>query len=377
MSQILWLGMDVHKNTISIAVFGSGPQPLEEVQLPNEPRRLKRFLDRWAKDGELRCCYEASGAGYVIQRAMREWGYACEVIAPSLIPQRRGNRRKHDRYDARELGLNYRAGALVPVRVPSEAEEQIRDVVRLRGRIQKEILQSRHCVLKFLARRGLVFVEGKHHWTKRHWSWLRALLQPGKLSREDHLVLSELIELLDYKISKRDKLDAKIEEYALEPYYRERVQAVECLRGFQKQGAMVLVSEIGDFRRFAKADQFMSFVGLIPSEDSSGERQRRGSITKAGNSRCRHVLIQAAWTYARLPRIGPGIKQRQEGAPESIVAHSWKAQQRLHDVFRRVSARRGKNIAVVAVARELAGFVWAVMCEVEKISESSRLVAAA
>lgn len=366
MREILWLGMDVHKESITIAVYvGNAEKPKEVTRLPNDPAKLRRFLARQAELGEIRACYEASGAGFVIERMMKEWGYGCEVIAPSLIPKRPGKHRKHDRYDASELGRQYRAGELVAVRVPSEAEERVRDVVRCRARFQKEILQTRHSVLKFLARRGLVYREGKHHWTKRHWEWLRGLLRPGVLPAEDHLVLSEYMGLLEFKIGRRDELDRWIEEQALKPYYQERVAALKCFRGVDTHGAMVLASEIGDFRRFGKPEALMSYLGLIPSEDSSGDRHRRGSITKAGNSHCRHVLVQAAWSYCRPPVVGAALKQRQQGASASIVAHSWKAQHRLHKVWKRISARRGKNIAVVAVARELVGFIWAVMREVD------------
>jgi transposase len=366
MRGILWLGMDVHKESVTIAVFeGQASKPREVVRLPNDPQKLRRFLSRLAEQGEIRSCYEASGAGYVLKRAMQRWGFACEVIAPSKIPQRPGQRRKTDRYDATELGRLYRAGELVVVRVPEEVEERVRDVVRCRDRIQKEILQSRHCVLKLLNRRGLVFREAKSHWTKVHWKWLHGLLVSKELSPEDQVALSEYLGLLEFKISRRDVLDRWIEEKALEPYYQEQVAALRCFRGIETHGAMVLVSEIGDFNRFGSADQLMSYLGLTPSEHSSGERHRRGSITKTGNSRCRHVLVQAGWAYAKAPRVGPKLKKRQEGAPEPVIAHAWKAQQRLNTVWKRLYARRGANIAVVAVARELVGFIWAVMRQIE------------
>jgi transposase len=362
--------MDVHKDSVTIAVYvGAAERPRDITRLPNDLAKLRRFFARQAEQGEIRACYEASGAGFVIERAMREWGYACEVIAPSLIPQRPGKHRKHDRYDASELGRLYRAGELVPVRVPSEAEERVRDVVRCRARFQKEILQTRHSVLKFLARRGRVYREGKN-WTKRHWEWLRRLLRPGELAAEDHLVLSEYIGLLEFKIGRRDELDRWIEDQALKPYYRERVAALKCFRGIDVHGGMVLASEVGDFRRFGKPEALMSYFGLIPRENSTGERHRRGSITKAGNSHCRHVLVQAAWSYCRPPTVGAALKKRQQGASATLVAHSWKAQHRLHKVWKRVSARRGSNVAVVAVARELVGFIWAAMQEVELNAEA-------
>jgi transposase len=360
----VWLGIDAHQDTVMIAVLvGEEQEPRETVRLPNDPKRIKRFVERWAETGEIRACYEASGGGYVLQRWMRDWGYSCEVVAPSLIPQRPGHKRKHDRYDARELARHYRSGDLVVVRVPSEAEERVRDVVRCRERFRKEILQSRHSVTKFLARRGLIWQE-KSRWTKKHWDWIRGFARDGVLPAEDRLVLSEYVALLEYKISRRDELDRVIEEMALRPAYKEAVAHIGCFRGFDTHSSMVLATEIVDFRRFQPA-KLMSFVGLVPSEESSGKRERRGAITKAGNSHCRHVLVQAAWSYQHPPRVGAKLKRRQQGQPPEVVAHAWKAQHRLHKLFKRVAAKRGKQVATVAVARELVGFIWAVMQHVE------------
>lgn len=364
MRQKVWLGIDAHQERVVIAVLvGDEQEPREVARLPNDSKRIKRFVERWAEVGEIRACYEASGGGYVLQRWMRDWGFSCEVVAPSLIPQRPGHRRKHDRYDARELARHYRAGELVMVRIPSEAEERVRDVVRCRERFQKEILQSRHSVTKFLARRGLIWRE-KSRWTKKHWEWLRGFLRDGMLPVEDRLVLIEYVALLEYKIGRRDELDRVIEELALRPAYREAVGRVGCFRGFDTHNAMALVSEIVDFRRF-QPTKLMSFVGLVPSEESSDKRERRGAITKAGNSHCRHVLVQAAWSYQHPPRIGATLKRRQQGQPPEVIAHAWKAQHRLHKLFKRVAAKHGSAVAAVAVARELVGFIWAVMQDVE------------
>ncbi|HET6230825.1 MAG TPA: IS110 family transposase [Longimicrobiaceae bacterium] len=364
MSEKVWLGIDAHQEQLVIAVLvGMEEKPREEVRVANEPKKLRRFVERWSVQGEIRACYEASGGGYVLQRWMQSWGYSCEVIAPSLIPQRAGHRRKHDRYDARELARHLRSGELVRVRIPSEAEERVRDVVRCRERFQKEILMSRHEVTKFLARRGRVYREGSR-WTKKHWAWLRTVLKEME-SVEDRLVLQEYMGLLEYKIARREELDRVIEEVALRPAYTEAVGRLRCFRGIQTHGAMVLSSEVGDFRRFDSAEKLSSYLGLVPSEDSSGARQRRGAITKAGNAHCRHVLIQAAWAYQYPPACSDVLKRRQAGQPADVVAHAWKAQHRLHKLYRKLSLRRGHGVAVVAVARELTGFLWAVMREIE------------
>lgn len=371
----VYVGMDVHKDTVMIAVLPEGArEPTLVKRLSHEPRRLRRMLDRLARDYEVRACYEASGAGYVLERKIRSWGHACEIVAPSLIPRRPGERRKHDRKDAEELARLYRAGELVTIRVPTEREERVRDLVRCRGTFQREILKSRHYILKFLARRGLVYREGKN-WTGKHWAWLRAIQRDGVLETVDKVAFGEYLALLDYKLDRREELDRQIEMLTLEPAYKDAVGRLCCLKGISTQAAMVLVTEIGDFRRFEHPGKLMAYVGLVPSEHSSGGTRRQGSITKAGNSRARHVLVQAAWCYRYAPRRGVVLKRRQEGQPPDAVAHSWKAQHRLHKVFKRLAFRKNSQIAAVAVARELAGFVWALMQDNEVETEPGRRAA--
>jgi hypothetical protein len=207
--------MDVHKDSVTIAVLPVGAKvPTRVERLPNDLPKLKRFLDRLARDGELRTCYEASGAGYVLHRALREWGYACDVIAPSLIPKRPGVQRKHDKRDASDLARLYRAGELTPVRIPTETEERVRDVVRCRETFQREILKSRHYILKFLARRGFVFREGTN-WCTPHLKWLQHLTtETSPLAPADRLVFREYHALLQYKLQRRDELDREIERLA-------------------------------------------------------------------------------------------------------------------------------------------------------------------
>jgi transposase len=361
-ASIIYLGMDVHKDSITIAVLpmpAKNPTRLE--RLPNDLPKLKRFLDRLARDGELRVCYEASGAGYVLHRALREWGYACDVIAPSLIPKRPGVQRKHDKRDAADLARFYRAGELTPVRIPTEAEERIRDVVRCRETFQREILKSRHYILKFLARRGFVYREGTN-WCTPHLRWLEHLTSDASpLAPADRLVFREYHALLAYKLQRRDELDRQIEQLALTPALAAAVARLQCFRGIALQGAMVLATEIVDWRRFERPGQLAAYLGLVAREDSSGPRERKGSITKAGNSHCRHVLVQAAWCYHYRPHLSVEIRRRQHGQPPAVVAHAWKAQQRLHQRYQHLAYRKQPQIAVVAVARELVGFLWAVM----------------
>lgn len=359
---IIYLGMDVHKDSITIAVLPQAAKaPIRLDKLPNDLPKLKRWLERVARDGELRTCYEASGAGYVLHRALEEWGYACEVIAPSLIPKRPGVQRKHDKRDASDLARLYRAGELTAVRIPTEAEERVRDVVRCRETFQREILKSRHYILKFLARRGFVFREGTN-WCTPHLKWLQHLTTEGSpLAPHDRLVFREYHALLLYKLQRRDDLDREIERLAELPAWKPAVARLQCFRGISLHSAMVLATEIVDWRRFERPSQLACYLGLVSREDSTGDRKRLGAITKAGNSHCRHVLVQAAWSYRHRPATSVDLKRRQLGQPPGVIAHAWKAQQRLHQRFNHLSYRKLPQIAVVAVARELVGFLWAIM----------------
>jgi len=370
---IIYVGMDVHKESITIAVLpATAKVPTRVERLPNDLPKLKRCVDRLARDGELRICYEASGAGYVLHRALKEWGYACDVIAPSLIPKRPGVQRKHDKRDASELARHYRAGELTPVRIPSEAEERVRDVVRCRDTFQREILKSRHYILKFLARRGLVFRDGTN-WCTPHLRWLQHLTtEQSLLAPADRLVFREYHALLEYKLQRRDDLDREIARLAELPALAPMVHRLQCFRGIALQGAMVLATEIVDWRRFERPTQLAAYLGLIPREDSTGDRERKGSITKAGNRHCRHVLVQAAWSYHHRPAVSADLKRRQTGQPPAVIAHAWKAQHRLHQRYTHLAYRKQPQIAVVAVARELVGFLWAVMQDCPTASEARR-----
>lgn len=362
----IYVGMDVHKETITIAAFLPGKQsPEPVVKLPHDFRKVRRYFDRLATHGEIASCYEASGAGFVLQRAMREWSYSCEVVAPSMIPKKSGDRRKNDVRDAIDLARLYRSGDLTPVHIPAESEERVRDLVRCRTVMQRNLVAARHVVTKFLARRGLVYREGTR-WKQKHMQWLSALRKSELLEGEDRMVFDEYLTLVEFLESRRDALDSAIEAAAELPAYKERVDRLRCFHGVNVLTAMVLVTEIGDFGRFRSPRELMAYLGLVPREYSSGEKERRGSITKTGNSRVRHVLVQAAWTASKRPAgVGYALSKRREGQPAQVVAHAIKARARLHKRFSQLSARKGAPIAAVAVARELSGFIWAVMRDTE------------
>ena len=353
----LFVGMDVHQDSVTVSVLGERARDPEETRtLPHDLGKLRRYFARLSKRGQLRSCYEASGCGYVLQRALTTWGVACDVIAPSLIPVRSGDRRKTDRRDAAKLARLYRAGELTAIRIPDEAEEQVRSLVRCRETLTREILKSRHYVLKLLQSRGRVYRAGKN-WTQAHWAWLRKVVLEGV----DAVTLQTYLELLEYKLIQRDTLDRQIEQIALTESYREPVGRLRCLRGVDTLTAMTLVCEIGDVRRFASPRQLMGYLGLTVSEMSSGGVERRGGITKAGNARARRVLVEAAWHYRRPARRSRALDRRQEGQPSAVVTHCWRAQKRLHRKFEALVYRMAPSKAVVAVARELVGFVWVLL----------------
>ena len=359
-----WVGLDVHKDSITAAVFRNrDPEPIRVDRLSYDLQKVRRYVQRLQAEGPVRACYEASGAGYVLQRSLSDWGVPCELAAPSLIPQRAGERRKSDRRDAIKIGRDFRDDRLVLIHVPTEADERVRDLVRCRETFQREIIKS-HYILKFMRRRGFIYREGAH-WTARHVDWIRSTLAPGTLADEDQIVLCEYLALLEYKLQRRDDLDRRIEALALTPRYKPLVDRLGCFRGFKAQAAMVLATELGDLRRFENPRQLMAYVGLVPSEHSSGERRRLGSITKAGNTRVRHILIQAAWHYRNRPAVGAPLRRRQRGQDPAVIQHAWKCQHRLYTLFHRLAAKKPRPVAATAVAREMVGFLWAVLRDVD------------
>lgn len=357
MKSIAHVGLDVHKDSIVAAVLPEGAdKPVCERRLRNDSLELRKFILRWDGVYDLRCCYEASSCGYVIHRWLAGMSVACDVIAPSLVPKRPGDRVKTDRRDAVKLARLHRSGELTAVHVPTQQDEAVRSLVRCRETMNKEVQQSHHYILKFLSCRGIRY-PGKSNWTDKHWRFLRALHFEGP----EKIVFEEYLALLEYKQYRLEELDRHIEEAAATETYRGMVGILRCLRGIDTLSAMVLVTEIMDFSRFGIARQMMSYLGLVPSEESSGSTRRQGGITKTGNSRCRRILIQTSWHYARKPSLSKKLKERQQGQSAQVVAHSWKAQQRLHKKFWGIALRKDKRTAVVAVARELVGFIWALM----------------
>lgn len=355
------VGLDAHQETIHAAVLLPGStHPLED-RFGNTPEGIRRWVRRLRHraPGEVICAYEAGPIGYGLLRQLEALGLECVVVAPALIPIKPGDRVKTDRRDARKLAELLRGGLLTPVRAPTPAQEAVRDLCRAREAVKRDQLRLRHRLSKFCLRRGLRWTRGRKAWTQAHLGWLRGqrLEQPADQAvLDDHLLALEQLE------GRLSALDAKLAAIAGEAPYAEPVGALRCFRGVDTLTALSLVAELHDVRRFASPRQLMAYVGLVPSEDSSGTQRRRGPITRAGNARVRRLLVEAAWHYRHRPAVGRRLAERRQGQPARAIAIADRAQHRLHERYRRLLARgKAHNQVVVAVGRELLGFLWAAL----------------
>ncbi len=357
---ISYIGLDVHKRSISVAVRQDGVL-VHEDQLPNDRGTVARWARRWKRQSgeQLLCAYEAGACGYALQRQLEGLGIECQVVAPSLIPRKPGERVKTDRRDARKLAEYLQSGLLTPIHPPTPAQEAARDLCRAREDVKQDRMRCRHRLAKFLLRGGRTYTPGRKHWTEAHRLWLTKQLfdEPAAQTVFDDYRLA--VVQLDARI---EALDRQIEVRAQEGPYRAAVGALRCFRGIDTRTAFGLVTELHSIEHFDRPSRLMAFVGLVPSEASSGERKHRGSITKAGNGHVRKLLIEAAWHARHKPAIPAALRKRREGQPPEVIAMADVAQQRLHRRYWR-HVHRGKptTVAATAVARELAGFVWAAL----------------
>jgi transposase len=348
------VGLDVHAAKVVAAVLDVETGEVRSFRLPGDVLEAAGFCSGLVRP--VRVTYEAGPTGYGLARELERRGVSCVVCAPGKIPRAAGERVKTDRRDAEHLVRLLLAGRLHPVRVPGPAEEALRDLVRAREDVRVDLMRARHRLSKLLLRHGIRFED--RAWTERHARWLAGI---------DLEHAAAQATLLDYRgavdalVHRRGELERAIAACVPGSEWAPLVARLRCLRGIDTLSAVGLCCEIGDFARFAKAAQIMSFVGLVPSEDSTGQRRRLGSITKTGSRHARRLLVEAAWQYRNPPRLGRELAARQQDQPAEAVAISWSAQQRLHRTWRRLE-RRGKRrtLVAVAVARELAGFCWAI-----------------
>jgi len=355
------IAFDQHAATTVAAVLLPTHRTPALHSLTSDVATIVRFVERVRRQGAVRCCYEAGPCGFELQRALTAHAAPCEVIAPALIPRRAGDRIKTDRRDASQLAILYRAGALTAIHIPTDQEEAARDLLRCREDIRADLLRARHRLSKFLLRHGRRFTGTKKAWTRAHDTWLRTQAWSIPALDQTH---AAYLRAVDEAVARLRAVEDDLRSLLdLEPLCS-RVQRLRCFRGIDDLTALTIAAELGDPRRFPSAPRTMAFVGLVPSEHSSGTRQARGAITKTGNAHLRRVLVEAAWHYRHRPFVGGALRRRQHGAPAAVVAQAWTAQQRLHRRYHRLAARgKPKQHVITAVARELTGFVWAALIQ--------------
>jgi transposase len=352
--------MDTSAEKIQVAMYRGGEdEPSEEFEVKADASGIGRLKKKLSKEkGPVKCCYEAGPCGYGLYRSLKADGFDCKVIAPSLIPKKPGKRVKTNKLDARQLARYERAGELTAVRIPDEKQEALRDLLRARDDVRRTLQASRQRLGGCLLRHGYHYSEGSR-WTQRHWAWIKAVRFEDQTIQ---MVVDEYIGAIEAHTEQLKRFDKRIQEMSQQSEYAPAVAAYSVLRGIQTLGAMTIIAEGGDLRQYGQADKFMGSTGIVPSEASTGDRQRQGSITKTGNVYIRRILIEGAWSYQRRAQAGATIQKRRRDQPEWLLAIARKADQRLHGKFYKLQMRYNKKpaVAAVAVARELAGFVWAI-----------------
>jgi transposase len=352
-----WAGLDVHAATVVAAVVDGESGELRVRRLAGVTGEVVAFCA--GLPGPVRVAYEAGPTGFGLARALEAAGIGCVVAAPGKIERPAQDRVKTDRRDAERLVRLLMVGGLHAVRVPSAVEEGLRDLVRAREDLRGDLMRARHRLGKLLLRHDVRYDGAGDRWTRRHRDWLGTVCLDEVGAR---VTLLDYLGAIDALVVRRDALERTIAELVPGSPWAHIVARLRCLRGIDTLSAVGLCAEIGDFGRFGRAGQLSSYLGVVPSEDSSGDRRRLGAITKTGSRHARRLLIEAAWHYRRPPARGDALRRRQAGQPAHVLALAWKAQQRLHRTWRRLDTDRGKRrtIVAVAVARELAGFCWAI-----------------
>lgn len=367
-----YVGLDVHKETIAVGVARAGrSKPEYRGEIRNCRRSLRSLLKRLSPHGELLSfCYEAGPCGYGLYRELVETGHHCEVVAPALVPRKPGERVKTDRRDCLKLASQHRSGDLTAVWVPGPEQEAMRDLTRAREDMKGLELKARQRLGAFLLRHGRVYREGKSHWTQKHFRWLETVTFDDPVQQ---LVLQEYIDTVREAQARVAGLEAQMRQAMQGWTMRPVAEALIALRGVDLITAMTVLAELGDITRFDSPRQLMGFLGLVPSEHSSGQRRRQGAITKTGNGHVRRVLVEAAWSYRFPARQTAHLRRKAALAPAAVQRIAWAAQKRLCARYRHLyHAGKAKPSVCTAVARELVGFIWAIACEVMAASATKR-----
>ena len=359
MIRLQYVGLDVHKETIDVFAFpDDDPAAVVEKRIANSSSSITKTFKKLLERGSVIACYEAGCMGFELQRMLGNMGATCIVVAPGKVPRRPTDRIKTDRRDARMLAEQLRAGTLEAIYIPTQEHEAVRDYLRSRDDLRIELAKMKQRLHKFLLRHGYVF-DSTCYWTEKHDRWLRSL-------QFDMPLLKETFDGYYYRIRELNGhlqlMDTRIEEIALSEPYAQKVQKLRCLKGINYLTALSLVCEVGDFRRFAHAESFMAFLGLIPREWSSGDKRKQGGITKSGNTHLRRLLIQSSWHYRYKSPPSKRLIERWHGQPAEITSYARRAIKRLQTkFFRLVMKGKSSQTAVTAVARELSGFIWGMM----------------
>jgi len=358
MKNIAYVGMDYHLKSLTIAVMIEGQNQFHDViKMDNEDKLINKYMKKLAKNFEIKVCYEASFSGYSLKRKMESWGYHCDVIAPSLIPKKKGDHRKNDKRDAMELAKLYASGLLTIVHAPTEYEESVRNLIRCRMSFKDSEKRAKNQINSLLLAQGISWANKK--WNNQHRSWLAKVEMPEKYLQ---VTLEEYLGHLSYLETRIKSLDDQIEEIAKNDIYSPSVIKLRAFRGIGTLTAMLLIAEITDFRRFPDARALMAFLGLIPSENTSGEKHRGGAITKAGNSRIRKCLVEAVQHCSKTPRLSQQMMENLSRIDAHSANIAVNCMKRLHKRYWHFILKgKIRPVALTATAREFAGFIWAMM----------------
>ena len=365
--KLRFLGLDVHAETIAAAVCESNGEVRSLGTIANREDSIRKFIKKLDLPEQLRACYEAGPTGFVLYWQLTQLGVECTVVAPTLVPKKPGDRVKTDRRDALKLARSHRNGDLTAVWVPDEASEALRDLVRQREAAKQDQLRARHRLTKFLLRTGQRPPLGLKPWTERYMRWLAQVRYTQPAQEVTRLDCMNEVEHMSLRVKRLEEAILEVVQQ-VPPAMQEVIRGLQALRGVAHISAVTIASELGNISsRFESARKLMGYCGVFPSEDSSGKRKRRGGITKCGNAHLRRIVVESAWCYRHLPRVGEKLRKRHQGVSPAITEIAWKAQNRLHKRYMKLSmAGKDQRKVMTAVARELLGFIWAIAIKAEQ-----------